>query len=198
MRWIDSLNTTAVTAALVIAFLTPARALPAIEPQARSCLAPSDPTEKLVRKGVPEAQVRVPDFAGITPRPIPDALRGSIRRVELPPGVKLVALTFDLCETPNEVAGYDGEIFDTLRAAHIPATLFSGGHWAETHANRFGEIANSPQFEIGDHTWTHANLRVVDADKLKREIYAPIAALGWKQDSSSGQLAPVALMSMNF
>jgi peptidoglycan/xylan/chitin deacetylase (PgdA/CDA1 family) len=120
--------------------------------------------------------VPVPDFAGITPRPIPQALRGSIRRVDLPPGVKLVALTFDLCETPNEVAGYDGEIFDTLRAAHIPATFFSGGHWAETHVNRFGEIANSPQFEIGNHTWTHANLRVVDAEKLKREIYAPITA----------------------
>jgi len=175
MCQIDSLRPFFVALSLVAAvgLAVPAGA---VEGVGRFCPAPSRAEEKLVHKGVPEAHVAVPDYAGISPMPIPPALAGSIRRVELPPGVKLVALTFDLCETPNEVAGYDGEIFDTLRAAHIPATLFAGGHWSETHVDRFGEIANSPQFEIGNHTWTHANLRVVDAAALKREIYAPIAA----------------------
>jgi len=40
--------------------------------------------------------------------PVPQELRGSIRGVELPPGEKLIALTFDLCETDGDVAGYDG------------------------------------------------------------------------------------------
>jgi len=31
-----------------------------------------------------------------------EALRGSIRSVELPPGEKLIALTFDLCETDGD------------------------------------------------------------------------------------------------
>src|SRR5689334_21290206 len=31
---------------------------------------------------------------------------GTVRRVKLPPGRKLVALTFDLCEAAQEVAGY--------------------------------------------------------------------------------------------
>ena len=37
--------------------------------------------------------------------PIPQELRGSIRRVELPKGQKLIALTLDLCEDRGEVAG---------------------------------------------------------------------------------------------
>jgi hypothetical protein len=42
--------------------------------------------------------------------PLPEDMRGSIRSVELPPGVKLIALTFDLCETDGSVASYDGRI----------------------------------------------------------------------------------------
>lgn len=177
MTLFDSFRTTAVSAALVaLVLLAPATPARAGEAGGPICPAPSRADEKLVHKGIAAAHVPVPDYGTIPAQPIPDALRGSIRRVELPAGLKLVALTFDLCETPNEVAGYDGQIFDILRQAHIPATFFSGGHWAETHVDRFGEIANSAQFEVGNHTWTHANLRTVDAEKLKREIYAPIAA----------------------
>src|SRR4029079_17741798 len=56
-------------------------------------------------------QETLPDIS-----PVPPELRGSIRSVELPPGVKLIALTFDLCETTGDVAGYDGRIIDLLRA----------------------------------------------------------------------------------
>ena len=140
------------------------------------CPLPSRPEEKQVHKNVPEAHVAVPDYAGLLATPVAPELSGSIRRVELPAGRKLVALTFDLCETPNEVAGYDGEILDTLRAEHVSATFFAGGHWALTHAGRFGEMAADGSFEIGNHTWTHANLRLADPEKLRREILAPIAA----------------------
>ena len=40
--------------------------------------------------------------------PIGTELRGSIRGVTLPPGEKLIALTFDLCEENGYVSGYDG------------------------------------------------------------------------------------------
>jgi peptidoglycan/xylan/chitin deacetylase (PgdA/CDA1 family) len=176
MRQNDSLRATVAVAAMALIVLFVHGRASSAEVSDRICPAPYQPAEKLVHKGIPAAHVGIPDYSNIPAQPISDELTGSIRRVNLPPGVKLVALTFDLCETPNEVAGYDGEVFDTLRSAHIPATLFAGGHWSETHASRFGEIANSPQFEIGDHTWTHANLRTVDAQTMKREIYAPIAA----------------------
>src|SRR5688572_10711314 len=53
---------------------------------------------------------------------------GAIRRVELPPGSpKMVALTFDLCEQPDEVAGYDVGVVEVLRRLNVQATFFSGG-----------------------------------------------------------------------
>ena len=59
--------------------------------------------------------------------PVPQERRGSIRGVELPSGEKLIALTFDLCETDGDVAGYDGRIVDLLRAQGVKATFFAGG-----------------------------------------------------------------------
>jgi peptidoglycan-N-acetylglucosamine deacetylase len=55
--------------------------------------------------------------------PVAQELRGSIRSVELPPGLKLIALTFDLCETDADIAGYDGHIVDLLRAQKVKATF---------------------------------------------------------------------------
>ncbi|HEX2385645.1 MAG TPA: polysaccharide deacetylase, partial [Candidatus Binatia bacterium] len=38
--------------------------------------------------------------------PVAPPLRGAIESVTLPPGDKLIALTFDLCETDGSAAGY--------------------------------------------------------------------------------------------
>ena len=142
------------------------------------CATPWSPSEKRIDKGNPTARtVLPPDLAHLPPAaPLDAGLRGSIRRVELPPGEKLVALTFDLCETSGEIAGYDGAIVEELRKRRIPTTFFVGGHWSLTHPGRFGEIAADPLFEIANHTWSHANLRTVDADRLKTEVLAPEAA----------------------
>ena len=138
--------------------------------------APWSPTEKKIAKGVPAARVAVPDFGALAPAtPLPAGFAGSIRRVDLPAGEKLVALTFDLCETAGEVAGYDGEIAEVLRRRGVRATFFVGGHWAATHPERFRELSRDPRFEIANHTWSHANLRKVDDEHLAREILAPEA-----------------------
>ncbi|NLH82832.1 MAG: polysaccharide deacetylase family protein [Phyllobacteriaceae bacterium] len=158
---------------------TPAPVAPAAPPPAATTAAPRpwSPAEKLIHKGSPAAHVPVPDVSALPPAtPLPAALTGSVRRVELPPGEKFVALTFDLCETGNEVAGYDGAIVDTLRRRGVAATFFVGGHWATTHPERYGELARDPRFEVENHTWTHANLRTVDDARLAREILAPEAA----------------------
>jgi hypothetical protein len=71
------------------------------------------------------------DLAALKQEPLPyispvvQELRGSIRSVELPPGEMLIALTFDLCETDGDVAGYDGRIVDLLRAQGVKATFFA-------------------------------------------------------------------------
>jgi peptidoglycan/xylan/chitin deacetylase (PgdA/CDA1 family) len=87
--------------------------------------------------------------------PVPPELRGSIRSVELPEGMKLIALTFDLCETEGEIAGYDGRIVDLLRAENVKATFFAGGKWMETHPERAEQLLADPLFEIGSHSWRH-------------------------------------------
>ncbi len=175
----------AVPALLALLLATAAAAAEVPPPR---CGAPWSPAEKVVHPRAPGAAVAVPDLMALpAAAPLAPGLRGSIRRVDLPPGLKLVALTFDFCETAGEVAGYDGEIVDELRRRRIPATLFVGGHWAATHPGRFGEMAADPLFEIANHTWTHANLRFAEGDRLRREILAPEAAF---RAAVTGPLCP--------
>ena len=119
--------------------------------------------------------------------PVPPELRGSVRRVELPPGRKLVALTFDLCEQPGEVAGYDGAIVDYLRANGIKATFFAGGKWLRSHEERGRQLLSDPLFEIGSHGWAHRNLRLLTGTARLREVL-------WPQQAYEGLRADVAAM----
>jgi peptidoglycan-N-acetylglucosamine deacetylase len=102
--------------------------------------------------------------------PIPESMRGSIRGVELPTGEKLIALTFDLCETNGSVAGYDGRIVDLLRAQGVKATFFAGGKWMETHPERISQLIADPNFELGSHGLRHLDLSRLNAETLKDEI----------------------------
>jgi peptidoglycan-N-acetylglucosamine deacetylase len=127
--------------------------------------------EQSVRKMVREAFIAPPKrpLANFSPFPA-EKPRGVIRRVNLPPGKKLVALTFDLCEEPSEVAGYQGGIVDFLRANRIKATFFAGGKWMMSHTERAQQLMSDPLFQIGNHTWEHRNLRILHGQKLVDEI----------------------------
>ncbi len=104
-------------------------------------------------------------------RPLPDVLAGSIRGVEpSDPAARLIALTFDLCEQANERAGYDGRIVDWLRAHQVKATFFAGGKWMRTHAERATQLMADPLFELGNHGWTHGNLRVIKGEEARDQI----------------------------
>jgi peptidoglycan/xylan/chitin deacetylase (PgdA/CDA1 family) len=122
------------------------------------------------------------DLAGLKQEPLPDAapvgegMRGSIRSVELPPGEKLIALTFDLCETKSDRAGYDGRIVDLLRAQGAKATFFAGGKWLETHPERAQQLMADPNFEIGGHSLLHRDLSRATGQTLAEEINLTEAA----------------------
>jgi peptidoglycan/xylan/chitin deacetylase (PgdA/CDA1 family) len=122
------------------------------------------------------------DLAGlkatVTPAatPVPPDLRGSIRGVELHGGVKLIALTFDLCEENGYVSGYDGRIVDLLRAQAVKATFFAGGKWLETHPERAAQLIADPLFEIGGHGLRHRDLTQADNQTMKDEILLTEAA----------------------
>jgi peptidoglycan-N-acetylglucosamine deacetylase len=122
-------------------------------------------------KGIAGSQAEPPIAVALSPAtPLPANLRGAIRRVDLPPGRKLVALTLDLCEQPGEVAGYDGPIIDYLRATGTRATLFAGGKWLMTHGERAQQLIADPLFEIGGHGWAHRNMRLLTGAALSDEL----------------------------
>ena len=105
--------------------------------------------------------------------PALDRLRGAIRRVNLKPGQKLIALTLDLCEQNGEIAGYDGRIIDYLRRENVKATLFVGGKWLRSHEVRTRQLMSDPLFEIANHSAAHRNLRLLSGKRLHEEIAAP-------------------------
>lgn len=163
------------SAAFVFAHAT--AALAASEALLHACFAP--PTlagvagEEVVQRGNRSHDAPI-SIAGFTPAaPVPDALRGSIRRVAVPKGKKVIALTFDLCEQRGEIAGYDGRIFDYLRAQGVKATFFAGGKWIISHRERTEQLMADPLFEIGNHTETHANLRLLNDSAIRQQVLAP-------------------------
>jgi peptidoglycan/xylan/chitin deacetylase (PgdA/CDA1 family) len=108
--------------------------------------------------------------------PVAPELRGSIRGVTLPPGEKLIALTFDLCEENGYVSGYDGRVVDLLRTQGIKATFFAGGKWLETHPERAQQLIADPLFEIGSHGLRHLDLSRTNDPTLSEEIVLTEAA----------------------
>jgi peptidoglycan/xylan/chitin deacetylase (PgdA/CDA1 family) len=131
------------------------------------------PNEKAITRGERHFDKAPPggDLAAYSP--IPAGLGGAIRRVTLPKGRNLIALTFDLCEQPGEIAGYDGEIVDYLRQNAIRATFFAGGKWMRSHGERARQLISDPLFEVGNHSEAHRNLRLLKGAALADEIEAP-------------------------
>lgn len=173
----------------------PARAAEAAGGLRALCFAPVElaarPGEHLPVKGQrafdkPEASRQLAPF-----QPVDGELRGAVRRVTLPEGSdKLIALTFDLCEQPGEIAGYDGAIIDYLRAHGIKATLFTGGKWMRSHAERMRQLMSDPLFEIGSHGEAHRNLRSLSGAALAEEIAGPQRAYEALREKLAGAQCP--------
>lgn len=113
------------------------------------------------------AQKRTPDTK--LP-PNPEAEKGVIRRVSLPSGSKVCALTFDFCELATLTTGFDADMVIWMQDNNIPATFFLGGKWMRTHDRRVREVLRDPLFEIGNHAWTHANFALLGRDGMREQI----------------------------
>ena len=88
----------------------------------------------------------------------------------------LIALTFDACTT-HGATQYDARITRTLLETGTPATIFMGGRWALKEADHVRFLASFPQFELGNHTWSHPHLRQVDEARIREELQLTQAAL---------------------
>jgi peptidoglycan/xylan/chitin deacetylase (PgdA/CDA1 family) len=102
--------------------------------------------------------------------PIAPGLRGSIRSVAPYDGEKILALTFDLCEGGGGRSGYDSEIVEYLQREKIRATFFAGGKWLRSHPEESKGLILDPLFEIGNHGWSHRNLRTLHGGEMEREV----------------------------
>lgn len=140
----------------------------------RMCWSPAQligrPGEEIIRKGTP--------YVTVPKRPPQNNSAvglgsGVIRRVNVPRNLKVLALTFDLCEEPLETAGYQSGIVDFLRSSGTHATFFAGGKWLLTHAERAQQLLSDPLFQVANHTWAHRNLRLLNGEALLREIVSP-------------------------
>ena len=78
-----------------------------------------------------------------------------------------VALTFD--DGPDEE--YTPAILDILEANHVPATFFVVGVNAENNIRLLKRIYDDG-FELGNHTFTHANLAEVNPERTRVELNA--------------------------
>jgi len=102
--------------------------------------------------------------------PLASALRGSIRSVRPADGRKVVALTFDLCERTRHRTGYDAAIVNYLRREKVKATFFAGGKWMHSHPDKTMQLMADPLFEVGNHAWTHGNLRVIKGQDMRDQV----------------------------
>ena len=96
--------------------------------------------------------------------------QGSIRYVQVEGNKKLVALTFDLCESGGEIAGYERDIVNYLRKHNIKSTFYAGGKWMRSHEQKTMQLMADPLFEIGNHAWTHGNLRKLKGQPMQNQI----------------------------
>ena len=100
-----------------------------------------------------------------------ESIEGVIRRVNISGDVKVVAITFDMCELDTNTTGCDMDIINVLRERKIPATLFMGGKWMRTHSRRVKQMmSESELFEIGNHNWSHGNCALLSDEGLKAQI----------------------------
>jgi peptidoglycan/xylan/chitin deacetylase (PgdA/CDA1 family) len=81
-----------------------------------------------------------------------------------------VALTFDACQSSNQPAWYDEAVINILTETRTPATLFLGGLWMQRHPAQTRALAANPLFELGNHSWSHADFARLNPEEMSAEI----------------------------
>lgn len=81
-----------------------------------------------------------------------------------------VALTFDMCQDPLYPAGFDAAIVDVLQRYGTAATFFMGGDWMRAHPEETKLLAANPNFEMGNHSWSHPDFTQLSEEEIGQEI----------------------------
>jgi peptidoglycan/xylan/chitin deacetylase (PgdA/CDA1 family) len=81
-----------------------------------------------------------------------------------------IALTFDACQTPDRLTGYDEAIINILTETDTPATIFLGGLWMQRHPTQTQTLAANPLFELANHSWSHPDFTRLSPEEMSAEI----------------------------
>lgn len=106
--------------------------------------------------------------AAAPPLPKPVAGKGTLV-FNGPPNVLKVALTFD----DGSCDACIGSVLATLERTGTPATLFPNGAYAkfwDPHAAQITRLIASGQLDLGNHTWSHNDVRTDSVAVLKDEL----------------------------
>lgn len=88
----------------------------------------------------------------------------------LPTADKVVALTFDACESVSPTI-LDRGIADYLAAERIPHTVFVSGRFARSHPDEVAELARSGLAEIENHSFNHPqHMERLAPEQVAREV----------------------------
>jgi hypothetical protein len=127
-----------------------------VHPQVAPTKAVSRPAQVLVDyPPLPALQQEVRPVVG-TPAVVPRVVLGA--QTTRP----LVALTFDLDMTPDMAAAaragfrwVNADATGYLESTNVHATIFMTGMWAEVYPAEARRLAANPNFEIGNHSYSH-------------------------------------------
>lgn len=117
------------------------------------------PTETFTPTATPNPEI-APTFA---PIPVNFVTNGSREKT-------YVALTFDLCQLPENPSGFEPTIVETLQRYNVAATFFMGGDWIRTHPQEALLLASNPRFELGNHSWSHPDFTKLSRAQMDEEI----------------------------
>lgn len=96
---------------------------------------------------------------------------------QLPTPDKVVALTFDACESKTP-AFLDRGVSDYLLREKIPFTVFVTGRFARHNGEALAELAKQEFVELENHSMSHNNhMERMDDDTIRRELSDADAAL---------------------
>jgi peptidoglycan/xylan/chitin deacetylase (PgdA/CDA1 family) len=102
--------------------------------------------------------------------PLPDPVPGKGTLVfNGPANVNKVALTFD----DGSCDACIGSVLATLERTGTPATLFPNGAYErfwDPHSTQIRKMVASGQLDLGNHTWSHNDVRTMSVATLKDEL----------------------------
>jgi peptidoglycan-N-acetylglucosamine deacetylase len=82
---------------------------------------------------------------------------------------KNIALTFDACPSSTH-RGFDSSIVNTLIDSGVPATFFLSGRWIIKHRREAKILASVPNFEFGNHSYSHPHFINLSDDSIQHEL----------------------------